>query len=173
MKNCTLRKIAALLTILTVGLTLMLTGCTWNFGDFINPGDQLGGGGTVDEVPDTPDVSGVIDSVGSLDVSDSSVDTADTWDDSATFVEFTGSGATVQGAGAVFESGVLTVSAAGVYVLSGTLTDGAEYTVFLNADDEVLKSDSEDEGLGNIYWRTPGSRSKRGTTAFRPTAICM
>ena len=26
MKNCTLRKIAALLTILTVGLTLMLTG---------------------------------------------------------------------------------------------------------------------------------------------------
>lgn len=223
MKNCTLRKIAALLTILTVGLTLMLTGCTWNFGDFINPGDQLGGGGTVDEVPDTPDVSGVVDSVGSLDVSDSSVDTADTWDDSATFVEFTGSGATVQGAGAVFESGVLTVSAAGVYVLSGTLTDGrvyvnvdgnvqlvlngvsiacsdsapiamfgkkkkvitlaagtvntltdgAEYTVFLNADGDGLKSDSEDEGLGNIYWRTPGSRSKRGTTAFRPTAICM
>ena len=134
MKNCTLRKIAALLTILTVGLTLMLTGCTWNFGDFINPGDQLGGGGTVDEVPDTPDVSGVVDSVGSLDVSDSSVDTADTWDDSATFVEFTGSGATVQGAGAVFESGVLTVSAAGVYVLSGTLTDGR---VYVNVDGNV------------------------------------
>lgn len=132
MKNFVLR-IAALLTVLTFGLLLPTVGCA-KAPDFVNPGDQLGGGGIVDTVPEAPDIGGAVDGAGSLDVSDSAVDTADTWDDTATFVEFTGSGATVRGNGASFESGALTVDAAGVYVLSGTLNDGR---VYVNVDGNV------------------------------------
>lgn len=48
---------------------------------------------------------------------------------------------------------------------------GGSLTV--KADGDGLKSDSEDEGLGNIYLENAWLSVEAGTTAFRPTAICM
>ena len=52
-------------------------------------------------------------------------DVDDSWDmQRATFVHFEGLSATVSGSGASFKDGTLTITAAGTYVLSGTLADG-------------------------------------------------
>ncbi|CAM3548748.1 carbohydrate-binding domain-containing protein [Marinicrinis lubricantis] len=52
-------------------------------------------------------------------------DTAVEWsEESSTMIEFSGSGASVQGEGAAEQEGTVTISEAGTYVLSGTLEDG-------------------------------------------------
>ena len=59
------------------------------------------------------------------------------WDqDTATKINLNGSSATVDGAGAAASGGVITISAAGTYVVSGILTDG-QIVVDATGDDRV------------------------------------
>jgi len=58
------------------------------------------------------------------------------WDDNAATVAFDGSTALILGSGASFSEGVLSITQAGTYVLSGALTDGQ---VFIDAKDEVVR----------------------------------
>ncbi|MBB3112834.1 hypothetical protein FHS18_004936 [Paenibacillus phyllosphaerae] len=64
-------------------------------------------------------------------------DTLTAWSqDSSTMIALSASGASVTGEGAKAESGVVTISAAGTYVVSGTIADG-QLVINVTEDDDV------------------------------------
>lgn len=100
-------KRTAALTALVLSLLLVCTGCT-------DTGGETSSGTTATTV-----------SAGPISVTYSSEDLDDSWDSSsATDISLSGEGATVTGKGATVSGSTVTVTAAGTYVLSGTLEDG-------------------------------------------------
>lgn len=114
---------------LSAFMLIALAGC----GEpFENPGDYLGGGGVVDDVPDTPDNSGITDDIGTIDVEDSGTDTEDSYEDLASYVKISlaQNNTTIEGEGAVVENNIVSITAAGTYYFTGSLTDGRIYVNF-------------------------------------------
>lgn len=137
------------LVIIIVCMMLMLS--TTACAKFANPGDSLGGGGTVNEVPNTPEADDVIEDANTVDVSDSDAEKVTTWaDGEATFITFSPTGApTVTGVATSDceiseDNTTVTVnySSVGTFVLSGKSSNGRvvfnkaqEYHIVLNGLD--------------------------------------
>lgn len=110
-----------LIVIIALCLTLGLAACSNDF--FENPGDTLGGGGTVDSTPAVPDTDELTDKIATLDTADTAVDLNTAWDGSAVQIVFSANGVTA-GAGVTVLGTTATVSTAGTYVVSGTCANG-------------------------------------------------
>ncbi len=127
----------ALAVVLAGSLTLV--GCSGGtYGDGAAEGDSGADSMARDEGTSegSVDWASLIDIEG-MDFSYSDRDLDGSYDAaSATAIALTGSGATVTGAGAVAEGATVTISAAGTYVVSGSLDDG-ELIVAVGENDKV------------------------------------
>lgn len=152
MKRSILIKIAA---IVVAACALVLTGCANPLsgndesgsdgiasggidGEYVNPGDTLGGGGAAeDTVTVTPSETVTEFSAYTALYASSdeyaSVQLATDIPDDATVITLNNELTSISGSGAVYENGRVNITAEGVYVLSGTLNG----QVYVNVDKQV------------------------------------
>jgi hypothetical protein len=111
--------------LLTAVLVMSLTACG------SSAGIEAGGGNVINLVTSQPVVKAT-----ALSFTPEASDTDASWDASAAQIALTGASAKVTGSGASVKGGVVTVTSPGVYVVSGTLSDG-HILISATKNDEV------------------------------------
>ncbi|MDY0277701.1 MAG: carbohydrate-binding domain-containing protein [Acholeplasma sp.] len=118
-----------LLVILMIVLTLGFASC--NNEKFTNPGDSLGGGEEVTDVPSVPDTS----SVDEFEYVEKDIDTNISYSETDVFINLSDNNTVIENNNSVTVSNnIITISKIGTYVFSGKLSNGR---IYVNLDGNV------------------------------------